>query len=117
MKQNKNLFSNFRTKQAQQIRDKMLISKSVGFLHQAFRFRGKANYREALYLSHINYITIESIEQFLSDIHIVGFDFFNISMSYIKARLPNNDILPKFFQDLSDNSMIAYIKEYSQRTL
>lgn len=43
---------NFRTKAARQVRDKALAKKSVCFLHQAIRYRGKANYREALYLAH-----------------------------------------------------------------
>jgi hypothetical protein len=36
----------FRTKAAQQLRDQRLSKKSVGFVHQASRYRGKANYRE-----------------------------------------------------------------------
>lgn len=44
--------ANFMTKSAQQIRDKRLDTRSVGFLHQASRYRGKANYREALFLAH-----------------------------------------------------------------
>lgn len=44
--------ANFKTRAAQQIRDKRLDTRSVGFLHQASRYRGKANYREALFLAH-----------------------------------------------------------------
>lgn len=44
--------ANFKTKAAQQVRDARLEKRSVGFLHQAFRYRGKANYREALFLGH-----------------------------------------------------------------
>jgi hypothetical protein len=42
----------FRTKAAQQLRDQRLARKSVSFLHQAIRYRGKANYREALFLGY-----------------------------------------------------------------
>lgn len=44
--------SEFRTKAARQLRDDRLRSRSVGFMHQAFRYRGKANYREALFLGY-----------------------------------------------------------------
>lgn len=44
--------SNFRTKVAQELRDERLRRKSIGFLHQAARYRGKANYREALFLAY-----------------------------------------------------------------
>ena len=44
--------SDFRTKAAREIRDKRLSSRSMGFLHEAFRYRGKANYREPLYLGY-----------------------------------------------------------------
>lgn len=43
---------NFRTKLAREFRDKRLEGKGTGFLHEAFRFRGKANYRDAIYLSY-----------------------------------------------------------------
>jgi hypothetical protein len=42
----------FRKKAAQRLRDQRLGRKSVGFLHQAIRYRGKANYREALFLGY-----------------------------------------------------------------
>jgi hypothetical protein len=44
--------ADFRTKVAQQLRDQRLARKSVSFLHQAIRYRGKANYREALFLGY-----------------------------------------------------------------
>ena len=43
---------NFRTMAARALRDDRLGRQSISFLHQAIRFRGKANYREALYLAH-----------------------------------------------------------------
>ena len=44
--------SDFRSKAAREIRDNRLSGRSIGFLHEAFRYRGKANYREALYLGY-----------------------------------------------------------------
>ena len=42
----------FRTKAAQQLLNDSLSKHSMGFLHQAFRYRGKANYRDALFLGY-----------------------------------------------------------------
>jgi hypothetical protein len=44
--------TDFKTKKARELRDKRLGKRSLSFLHEAIRFRGKANYREALYLGH-----------------------------------------------------------------
>lgn len=44
--------ANFRTKAARELRDRRLAARRIGFLHQAFRYRGKANYREALFLAY-----------------------------------------------------------------
>ncbi len=44
--------STFRSSAAKTLRDKWLADRSVGFLHLASRYRGKANYREALFLGH-----------------------------------------------------------------
>jgi len=43
--------SSFRSAKARELRDDRLDGKSLGFLHQAFRYRGKANYRDALFLT------------------------------------------------------------------
>lgn len=45
---------NFRTKAARLLRDSALRTESVNVLLQAFRYRGKANYRDAIYLSYGN---------------------------------------------------------------
>jgi hypothetical protein len=43
---------NFRTRAARDLRDNRLGLRAMGFVHQAFRYRGKANYREALFLAY-----------------------------------------------------------------
>jgi hypothetical protein len=44
--------ADFRTAAARGLRDAALTTESVNFLLQAFRYRGKANYRDAIYLSY-----------------------------------------------------------------
>lgn len=46
-----NKFNDFRTKLARVERDRRLQNK-IAFLHCAFRYRGKANYRDAIYLTY-----------------------------------------------------------------
>ena len=43
---------NFRTKKARIHRDAVLSGQQIGYMHQAYRFRTKANYRDALYLAY-----------------------------------------------------------------
>jgi hypothetical protein len=44
--------SNFRSPKGRELRDSRLRNKSVGFIHRAFRYRGKANYRDVLFLTY-----------------------------------------------------------------
>jgi hypothetical protein len=44
--------SDFRKKAARELKDARLSQRSMGFIHQASRYRGKANYREALFLAY-----------------------------------------------------------------
>jgi hypothetical protein len=48
----KNRLPDFRKKDAREVRDRGLAERGVCFLHQAFRLRGKANYRDAIYMSY-----------------------------------------------------------------
>src|SRR5690606_9636410 len=43
-------YQHFKSKAAQQLRDSVLSNKSCCFLHEAFRYRGKSNYRDVTYL-------------------------------------------------------------------
>jgi hypothetical protein len=51
LKQHKGRFGDFRTKAAREIRDSAL-QDTINFLHCAFRYRGKANYRDAIYIAY-----------------------------------------------------------------
>lgn len=42
----------FRTTRARVYRDRQLSGRTVNFLHQAFRYRGKANYRDAIFMAY-----------------------------------------------------------------
>jgi len=78
--------SDFRTKRAQQLRDAKLGTSSVNFLVQSFRFRGKANYRDSIYLSYGEDRT-ESVKQFLKDLSIVATAFLRMANFYVSRRV------------------------------
>jgi hypothetical protein len=44
--------SDFRTKAARGLRDAAYARNGIAFLHQASRYRGKANYRDAIFLAY-----------------------------------------------------------------
>lgn len=45
-------YRDFRTKAAREFRDQQLAGRQTNFLNQAIRYRGKANYRDSIYLSY-----------------------------------------------------------------
>lgn len=67
----KGSFNSFRTNSAKALRDAKLSPAKDNYLIQAFRYRGKANYRDAIYLSYGN-DKAEQLSQFLSDLRIVS---------------------------------------------
>ncbi len=97
---------NFRTKAARNLRDKALEKKSIGFLHQAYRYRGKANYREALFLAYGK--TANSImSEFIDDLFFVLFAFISMSGAYCALSMGATD-WNAFIEDVKANSAFSY---------
>ena len=93
--------SDFKTKAAQELRDNRLQKQAISFAHQAIRFRGKANYREALYLAHER--TVESsISGFISDMGDVLAAFTAITGAFCFACL-GTDLRDAFLRDIEKN--------------
>lgn len=97
--------SNFRTKQAREYRDNRLIKSKVGFLHEAFRFRGKANYRDSIYLTYGNDYTHE-IRQLCRELKQVSLYFQKMASVYIEKRVGKSD-WSFFIDDLSENTKLG----------
>lgn len=91
----------FRTKAARQVRDKYLDGKVICFLNQAFRYRGKANYRDALYLGygtkHENFLVA-----LLDDLFAALYAFLHASSHYCGMRI-ERDVWTTFVSDIRDN--------------
>lgn len=78
--------ADFRTKKARDLRDKKLINRNVTFLHQAIRYRGKANYREALYLGYGSNVK-PFVENYIDDLYIVLSGFVAMAGTFCSKRL------------------------------
>lgn len=83
--------NNFRTKQAREFRDSKLSRVKINFLTQSFRYRGKANYRDSLYLSY-GEDNSDLLNNFIRDLELVSKSYFKMSFALIKKCIKANDI-------------------------
>ena len=90
--------SDFRKGAARSLRDKRLSGRSIGFLHQAFRYRGKANYREALFLGYGTSINA-SLADYIDDLSKV-LDAFVTSAGVFCGRRLGKTVWDEFTEDL-----------------
>ena len=90
--------ANFRTKAARELRDDRLRKQSISFLHQAIRFRGKANYREALYLAYGKHVEA-GISGFVADMADILEAFLAMAGAFAFKRL-GSDLRDAFLKDL-----------------
>lgn len=98
-------FKDFRTKRARALRDARLGKKGVNYLIQAFRYRGKANYRDSIFLSYGD-DNSKKVEEFLQDLEKVSYAFQRMAAFYVSRRV-EKDTWSKFTDDLIENSRIS----------
>lgn len=94
-------YTNFRTKAARELRDAEFRRGYVNFLVQAFRFRGKANYRDSFYLScgpsfsdHVVVLT--------RDLRVVAATFVRMAGHFVRLRA-QRETWARFIADLERN--------------
>ena len=92
----------FKTKNARAIRDSFLSKKKISFLHLAYRYRGKSNYRDAPYISYSNSLSVNPLD-FISDLSFVLEEFINFSFIYTMKRIGKEDF-NNFINDVINNS-------------
>ena len=98
-KEFKNLgVSNFQTKEARELRDERLKNKRICFLHQAIRFRGKANYRDSLFLGYGQNVE-NDIAHYIDDLSTVLKAFVTMAGIYCSKRIKNRE-WNEFMKDL-----------------
>jgi hypothetical protein len=98
--------ANFRSKKAQGIRDARLAGTEYNLLHLAFRYRGKANYRDAVFLAYGAQHLADGGE-FVCDLATVARFVTIVAMVYVRARVG-----PATFQAFADD-MKANFGEYA----
>lgn len=98
-------FTNFRKLEARKIRDDSLQKKEVSFLHQAFRFRGKANYRDAIYLSY-GEKREQEITNLIEDLYITLHCFLSMASHYCSKRV-EKQTWSQFSQDIENNKLVS----------
>jgi hypothetical protein len=97
--------TNFRKKEAQILRDQKFLNHNVNFLSQAFRYRGKANYRDSIFLSYGGEST-DKLELFIKDLSSVAKAFVRMSALYSQARVEKGT-WDLFLADLKANANIS----------
>lgn len=93
--------ADFRSRNARKLLDAKLKKWNVNFLTQAFRYRGKANYRDSIYLSY-GPDQSPQIAAFISDLHTVAHAFLRMALM-LCARRVNPKSWANFVQDLDAN--------------
>lgn len=90
--------SDFRTKRARVIRDSQLSRQGISFLHLAYRFRGKVNYRDALFLAY-GLSTETYLGKFVSDLTCVLEAFLIMTGAFCCRRL-GKELWQGFLRDI-----------------
>ncbi|MGM7317808.1 hypothetical protein [Idiomarina sp. ST10R2A5] len=96
---------NFRKKVARELRDKTLDKGQVNFLIQAFRYRGKSNYRDSIFLSYGDN-NEGTIDQFIEDLNDVAFGFLRAASRYCSKRVERGT-WARFVEDIEDNTRLS----------
>jgi hypothetical protein len=78
--------TDFRTKAARQMRDAAYARRGIAFLHQASRYRGKANYRDAIYLAYGSSVPTQ-LSGFVDDMLVVLRAFAAMAGAYCSLRV------------------------------
>ncbi len=96
---------NFRKKIARELRDKTLDRGQVNFLIQAFRYRGKAHYRDSIFLSYGDN-HIDSIGQLIKDLNTVALGFVRAASYYCSVRVERGT-WDLFVDDINNNTRLS----------
>lgn len=96
---------NFRTSAARALRDAAYAKRSIAFLHQASRFRGKANYRDAIYLGYGKSVP-KLLDGFIADLATVLRAFSGMAAAYCAARL-GRQVWSEFITDLEAKRAVS----------
>jgi hypothetical protein len=89
---------NFRTAAARTLRDEAYARRGIAFLHEASRYRGKANYRDVIYLAYGRSVP-RMLDGFIEDLATALGGFGVMAAGYVSRRI-GQDIWTAFLGDL-----------------
>ena len=90
--------SDFRTNAAKSLRDARLERRAMSFIHQAMRYRGKANYREALFLGY-GLSTETLLEGYVEDTKSVLAGFISMAGAFVSKSI-GTELWNEFYSDV-----------------
>jgi len=96
---------NFRTKEARYLRDEVLTKGRVNFLVQAFRYRGKAHYRDSIFMTYGEDHS-EKIKVLCEDLIKVSHAFQRMAVFYMSRRVKKGT-WHSFVDDLERNNKLS----------
>lgn len=91
----------FRSKTAREIRDRAIEKKEYNFMHCAFRYRGKANYRDAIYLTYGNRPLVGH-RKFVADLAMASRFICVCALAFARVRM-GPAVTRLFLEDLLRN--------------
>ena len=98
---------NFRSQENRKKRDEYLSKHFVNFLYESFRYRGKANYRDSIFLIYKKEDQKEEIlYRFMKDLENVGETFIKMSLIFINRKCntkKNREYFTNFYKDLKQH--------------
>lgn len=97
--------SDFRTKAAREMRDSAYAKRGIAFLHQASRYRGKANYRDAIYLAYGTSVSTQ-LSSFVDDLLAVLVAFTTMAGGFCSMRV-GKSAWNDFIDDLDQKRAIS----------
>jgi hypothetical protein len=101
-------FVDFKSGNAKKLRDSILSKKTCCFLHEAYRYRGKSNYRDVTYLVY----TTDMQNQFVTlifDLDKTLEFFLTMAIYYCSMRL-KKETFQQFVDDASKNVLLQDVK-------
>jgi hypothetical protein len=95
----------FRSAAARALRDDAFDRRGIAFLHEASRYRGKANYRDAIYLAYGQSVP-RLLEGFIDDLATVLAAFAAMAAAYVSKRV-GRDLWTAFLDDLERKRSVS----------
>lgn len=97
--------ADFRKAAARTLRDTAYAKRSIAFLHEASRYRGEANYRDAIYLAYGKSVPM-LLDGFIADLAQVLQAFSAMAAGYASTRM-GQDLWSGFLDDLEVKRSIS----------